>query len=196
MTVIRILLLLCCLGCTFQPSAQQLRGKVVSVADGDTFTLLTRDNKQIKIRLHGVDCPEKKQDFGARAQQFTSSMVFGKEVAVEVKKKDRYGRSTALVYLADGKMLNEELLREGYAWHYKTYDKNPAWAALEAEARKDKRGLWAAKRPVAPWTYRKNRKKKPSESKPANKKAAWLWSRLNSGWILRNTSGVYPYSLL
>jgi endonuclease YncB( thermonuclease family) len=78
----------------------------------------------MKIRLHGVYCPELKQDYGQRAKQFTSSQIFGKTVTVKSSKKDRYGRTIGTVYLANGQILNELLLQNGLAWHSKKYDSN------------------------------------------------------------------------
>jgi len=138
----------------------QLAGTVVKVSDGDTFTLLTAENRQIKIRLHGVDCPERKQDFGLAAKKFTSDRVAGKIVKVKELDKDRYGRTIGMVYLADGKILNEELLSAGLAWHYKRYDSSPKWAKLELQARSGKRGLWRQPNAIAPWEFRKMKRKK------------------------------------
>ena len=132
----------------------QLRGKVVSIADGDTFTLLTDDLKQVKIRLHGVDCPEKKAPFGAQAKEFTGKSIFGKIVTARKTSTDRYRRTVAIVYLPDGRALNEELLKAGLAWHYKKHDRNPRWAKMEVAARKDRRGLWTLPNPVPPWNFR------------------------------------------
>jgi micrococcal nuclease len=134
-------------------SAAQLTGKVVSIADGDTFTLLT-NNKQIKIRLHGIDCPEKSQDFGIVAKQFLSNSIFEKMVSVKEMDMDRYGRTIGMVTI-DNKNVNEELLKAGLAWHYKHYDQNPKWTKLENEARKEKKGLWVHPNPIPPWDYRK-----------------------------------------
>ena len=78
-------------------SAQVLKGKAVSIADGDTFTLLVNGNEQVKIRIDGIDAPEKKQDFGNRAKEYLSGMIWGKELTVTVTKKDRYGRSIGKV---------------------------------------------------------------------------------------------------
>ena len=130
-----------------------LEGKIVSIADGDTFTLLV-NKEQTKIRLHGIDCPEKSQDFGNKAKEFLSDLVFGKVVKVETKDIDRYGRTIGLVTI-DGKNVNEELLKAGLAWHYKYYDKNLAWAQLENEAKKAKKGLWTQPNPTPPWEFRK-----------------------------------------
>ena len=137
-----------------------LKGRVIKVADGDTITILSGDLKQIKVRLHGVDCPEQKQDFGSRARQFTSALVFGKTVTVKVLNKDRYGRSIGIVILPDGRNLNEELLKAGLAWHFKRYDKGREFADLELTARKKKLGIWSMKNAIAPWEFRRIRKKK------------------------------------
>ena len=131
----------------------QLVGNVVSISDGDTFTMLV-NKEQIKIRLHGVDCPEKKQDFGNVAKEYLSSNIFGKVVTVQNMNTDRYGRTIGIVTVG-GVNINEKLLEEGLAWHYKTYDKNPAWSRLEADARKNKKGLWVQPNAISPWDYRK-----------------------------------------
>jgi endonuclease YncB( thermonuclease family) len=131
----------------------QLSGKVVSVADGDTFTLLTAEKKQIRIRLHGIDCPEKKQDYGEKAKQFLADLVFQKVVTVIEMDTDRYGRTIGMVTINEANV-NKALLKAGLAWHYKQYDKNPAWAKLEQEARQAKRGLWSQPNYIAPWDFR------------------------------------------
>lgn len=138
-----------------------LKGKVISVSDGDTFTILTEGNKQIKIRLHGIDCPEKRQDFGTVAKQYTSAQVFGKVIQAKVLRKDRYKRSVAIVILPNGKILNQELLKAGMAWHYKKYDKSAEFDLLEKQARKNKTGLWKGKSPIPPWEFRKMKRKGP-----------------------------------
>jgi endonuclease YncB( thermonuclease family) len=135
----------------------QISGKVTDVYDGDSFTLLAPGNVEMKIRLHGVYCPELKQDYGQRAKQFTSSQIFGKTVTVKSSKKDRYGRTIGTVYLANGQILNELLLQNGLAWHSKKYDSNTYWAQLETNARNAKRGLWAISNPIPPWTYRSSK---------------------------------------
>lgn len=131
----------------------QLVGKVVSIADGDTFTMLV-NNEQLRIRLHGIDCPEKGQDFSNVAKEFLADYIFEKVVTVKEMDVDRYGRTIGMVTI-DGVNVNEKLLEAGLAWHYKTYDKNPAWAKLEEEARKNKKGIWAKPDPIPPWDYRK-----------------------------------------
>lgn len=131
----------------------QLVGKVISIADGDTFTMLV-NNQQIKIRLHGIDCPEKGQDFSIVAKEFLSSYVFEKVVTVQKMDIDRYGRTIGMVVI-DGVNINEKLLAVGLAWHYKTYDKNPVWSKMEDDAKKSKKGLWLHPNPIPPWEWRK-----------------------------------------
>jgi endonuclease YncB( thermonuclease family) len=133
-----------------------LTGKVIGVSDGDTITILV-DNQQIKIRLNGIDCPEKSQDFGQVAKQFTSDQCFGKTVTVITHGQDRYGRTLGEVILPDGKSLNQELVRAGLAWHYKKYSTDTTLADLEIAARNEKKGLWCQSDCVAPWEYRKHK---------------------------------------
>lgn len=137
-------------------------GNVVSVADGDTFTMLDAANQQVKVRLHGIDCPERAQDFGQVARQKLSALVFNQPVRLEVMDTDRYGRTVAIVYTQNGLCVNEELLKAGLAWHYTRYDDNEAWARMEKEARKNKTGLWSQPQPVAPWNWR-NEKRQPTK---------------------------------
>jgi micrococcal nuclease len=145
----------------FSTPAFALEGKVVGVSDGDTIAVLTPDKTQHKIRLYGIDCPEKHQDFGQKAKQFASDMVFGKEVVVEVIDKDRYGRTVGIVMIA-GKSLNEELVKSGYAWVWDLYCKRPIcdqWRLLQEQAWSDKKGLWSHPDPVAPWEFRRGKSK-------------------------------------
>jgi len=136
----------------------QLVGKVISISDGDTFTLIDSAHHKYKIRLYGIDCPEYGQDFGQVARQFTSKKVFKKMVYVKKKDVDRYGRTVGVVYiLPDSVILNEELLKAGLAWHYLYYDKNKKWTALEAEAKANEKGLWKHKGAIPPWEYRRHK---------------------------------------
>jgi len=142
-----------------QARLKSFSGKVVRAADGDTITVLKSGDERTRVRLHGVDCPERSQPFGKKAGIFTRALTVGTTVKVNVKDIDRYGRVVGRVMLSNGKNLGEELLRAGLAWHYKRYSKSKKLAALEAEARQKKRGLWGDKTSEAPWTYR--RRKKP-----------------------------------
>ncbi|WP_256010143.1 thermonuclease family protein [Desertivirga xinjiangensis] len=146
-----------------------LTGKVVSVSDGDTFTILISGNQQVKVRLHGVDCPEKNQDFGTKAKDFTSANIFAKSIKVQSKGKDRYGRTIGVAMLPNGSTLNENLLKAGFAWHYKQYDKSEKYALLEQQARIAKKGLWSHPKPQEPWEFRRSgRRKSSGKTTPAS----------------------------
>lgn len=134
--------------------AQTLTGKVISIKDGDTIEMLV-DNKPVKIRLRGIDCPEKKQPFGNNARQFTSDLCFGKIVKAEQLSKDRYKRIVAKIILPSGNLLNLQLLKAGLAWHYTKYDRSGDFASAEKEAKSQRRGIWSMKDPIAPWSWRK-----------------------------------------
>lgn len=141
-------------------SAQVLSGKVVKIADGDTFTLLVNNHDQVKVRLDGIDAPEKKQAFGNKAKQYLSSMIWGTPVTVKVLKKDRYGRSIGKVSTSRFKDVNLEMIKAGYAWHYKEYNDDKTYASAEVSARKNKKGLWQDKNPVKPQDFRKIKRQK------------------------------------
>ena len=135
------------------PFSKTFYAKVVGITDGDSITVLTKDNQQIKIRLEGIDCPEHNQDFGQKAKQATSALCFNKQVRIEKSGEDQYGRTLAFVYVGD-LCVNKELLRQGMAWHYKKYNKSPELAKLEDEARSKRIGLWSQSAPIAPWDFR------------------------------------------
>jgi endonuclease YncB( thermonuclease family) len=143
---------------TLDVSAQVLKGKVIKISDGDTITMLDSLNHQIKIRLYGIDCPEKAQDYGTVAKKFTADKCFSKVIHVEVKGKDKYRRTLGVVILPDKNELNLLLLQIGLAWHYKSFDKSKRYADAELNAQKQKRGLWANKNAIAPWEFRKEKK--------------------------------------
>lgn len=134
--------------------------KVVGVSDGDTITVLRDGHDQVKVRLYGIDAPEKAQDFGTRAKQATSDLCFGRVVDVEPVDTDRYGRTVGLVTV-DGQSVNRELLAEGMAWVYPQYCRVPActeWKAVENKARVGKVGLWSQPSPAPPWEWRNGEK--------------------------------------
>lgn len=139
--------------------ADEIRGKVVSIADGDTITVLDADKVQHKIRLQGIDAPEKKQAFGTKSKELMGEKVAGQEVVVTWTEKDRYGRVLGEVMIGT-RHINLEMVQEGMAWHYKQYSKSKELAAAEDEARMAKKGLWADKEPVPPWEFRKQEREK------------------------------------
>jgi endonuclease YncB( thermonuclease family) len=143
----------------FSLHAQTITGKVVSVADGDTITVLDSERTQHKIRLAGIDAPERKQPFGQRAREHLSSMVAGRVVSVPAKKQDRYGRTVGVV-IVEGRDANLAMVTAGLAWHYKKYEQEQAaldrqlYAEAEVKAKSARLGLWSDAAPIAPWDWR------------------------------------------
>lgn len=129
-------------------------GKVIGVKDGDTIEILI-NNSPVRIRLYGIDCPEKTQPYGTRAKEFTSQLAYGKTVTLREHGKDRYGRVIGEVILPDGRSLNEEILKAGFAWVYRSYTKDAALLGYEENARKQQLGLWKDASPLAPWEFRR-----------------------------------------
>lgn len=128
--------------------AETWTAKVIGIKDGDTIAVL-HEGKEETIRLNGIDCPEKKQAYGNRAKEVTSELVFKKIVNIEPLTKDRYGRTVANVFTEDGKNVNHEIVKQGYAWWYRKYaPKDIELAELEEEAKKAKRGLWQDENPI------------------------------------------------
>lgn len=101
-----------------------LNGKVVSIHDGDTLTLLTEQNKQVKVRLAEIDTPEFAQPFGTKSRQMLADMVFSKQISVDVTDTDRYGRKVGKIYLGDT-WVNREMVKQGGAWVYRQYNHSP-----------------------------------------------------------------------
>jgi endonuclease YncB( thermonuclease family) len=155
--------LLFCLLAALTANAGTLEGRVVGVTDGDTVTVLDSDNVQHKIRLAGIDAPEKKQDFGNRSKESLSDLVFSKLVSVETGKKDRYGREVGKI-LVNGVDANLAQVQRGFAWHYKAYmreqslDDRALYSDAEVDAKAEKLGLWRDKDPIPPWAWRKGQR--------------------------------------
>ena len=157
MKTIAALLLLLFAACA---SAETLTGRVVAVTDGDTITVLDAANVQHKVRLAGIDAPEKNQPHGQAAKQSLSDQVFDRHVSVETGKLDRYGREIGKV-LIGGVDANLEQIKRGLAWHYKRYqneqplDDRLAYTKAEEVAHGEGRGLWADQEPIPPWDWRR-----------------------------------------
>ncbi len=132
--------------------------RVVGVADGDNIIVLTASNKRIIIKLGGIDCPEIGQAFAQEALQFTSDQCLGKTVKYRIFGIDIYNRIIATVYLEDGRELNLEIIKAGFAWHYKRYSDRQDYAEAEKQARNAGIGLWADESPTPPWEWRKQKR--------------------------------------
>jgi len=163
MNTLPVALLVAALLTSVQASADALYGHVVGVTDGDTITLLDTSKTQHKIRVAGIDAPEKKQPFGQRSKESLSALAYDKDLTIEWTKKDRYGRIIGKLIDRQGRDLNLEQVRAGLAWHYKKYDKEQSpedrklYAAAEDAARGKRIGLWSDANPEAPWDYRKKK---------------------------------------
>ncbi len=136
-----------------------IQGKVVRILDGDTFEILLKDNATYKVRMADIDAPEKRQAFGQVSRQKLSTYIFGKEVKVIYEKLDRNQRIIGEVYVGQ-LLVNLAMIEAGMAWHYKKFSKNQQMAKAEAIARHNRRGLWAAPDALAPWEFRKIKRKK------------------------------------
>lgn len=167
-TIAAILLSLAAVGVVH---AETLTGRTVGVADGDTITVLDITNTQHKIRLAGIDAPEKSQPFGQRSKESLSALVFGRTVTVETDKVDRYRRKVGKVRTPEGTDANLEQVRRGLAWHYKEYEREQSeadratYAAAEDIAREQRQGLWVEAQAVAPWEFRKAQRDQRAEAR-------------------------------
>ena len=141
-------------------TAASLSGVVVGVSDGDTLTMLDTRLQQHKVRLAGIDAPEKRQPFGQRSKQSLGLLAYGRPVRIEAGKTDRYGRLIGRV-VVDGLDVNREQVRRGFAWHYVAYAREQSasdrdlYADAESSARAERRGLWSVPDPTPPWEFRK-----------------------------------------
>jgi len=157
------LLLICLL--PLLASAGTITGSVVRITDGDTLVVLDTNKIQHKIRLMGIDAPEKNQAYGMKSKDNLSDLVAGKFVVVEYDKLDRYKRVIGKVLLS-GEDVNLEQIASGMAWHYKKYQGEQSradqlrYSEIEVDARSEKRGLWHDPDPIPPWGYRKLKRPK------------------------------------
>lgn len=147
-------------------SAAQSRsfyGRVVSVSDGDTLTVLDREFREHKIRLIGIDAPEAGQDFGQASRMNLARMIFGREVLVVEMATDKYDRALANVFV-DETDVNSEQVRAGMAWFYRTFERDipppqrQLLDNLERDARAQRRGLWQYRNPTPPWEFRERKR--------------------------------------
>ena len=127
-----------------------LSGKVISIHDGDTITIL-QNKTQIKVRLFGIDAPELKQPYGKKSKQFLANLIAGEVVEVDENGKDRYKRMIGTVYL-NGADINAQMVENGYAWAYRKFSKK--YTAHESKAKSQRLGLWRDKEPIPPWEWR------------------------------------------
>jgi len=143
--------------------AENLTGKIVDVADGDTATLLTSNNNQIRIRLNCIDAPEKSQDFGQRSKRSLIDLIAGEYVRIQKHDVDRYGRTIGTIYL-NGTDINLTQVKKGLAWVYDRYCRDRTYYRAETLARESHMGLWSQPNPIEPWNYRRGERKHSTKS--------------------------------
>lgn len=154
-------------------SGEKLTGTVIGISDGDTLTILTPEKEQIKIRLAGIDAPEKTQPYGQKSKQILSDEVFDQTVEVETKELDKYGRTIGYVFLGE-KNINLKMITQGGAWAYRQYlsPQDASFIEAESQARLNKIGLWSLQEDqiLPPWEFRRRNQVQP---KPANDNASY-----------------------
>jgi endonuclease YncB( thermonuclease family) len=157
--------------------ADTLQGKVIKVADGDTVTIVDNQGQKHRIRLTGIDAPEKDQPYGNVSTQSLVELVSVKTVTIEYEKRGRYKRIVGKILVdPPGEVFcmaldcvkkvdaGLEQIKSGLAWHYKYYQMEQSeedrrlYSEAELEARTKKIGLWKDEEPMAPWVWRKRQK--------------------------------------
>ena len=167
---VRVTLLLGTATSTYAPAGETMTCRVVGIADGDTLTCLTADKKQERIRLRGIDAPERKQPYGARSTQSLSDLTFGKTATVHWNSRDRWGRIIGAIWVEPADCIGcgptldagRAQIASGMAWWFKRYAKQQpleerlSYEFEEKEARARRIGLWLDPQPIPPWDWRKS----------------------------------------
>jgi endonuclease YncB( thermonuclease family) len=133
---------------------RSIRGRVVSVDDGDTCTVLDEGGRRHHVCLYGVDAPERGQPYWSPAKESLSAKIYGKDIRFDPVEVDSEGRNCGRVYVGNHH-INVDQVREGYGWHHAEHENIREFAAAEREAREQHRGLWRDRQPVEPWKYRR-----------------------------------------
>lgn len=175
-------------------NASSFTGKVITVLDGDTIDVL-HNNKPERIRLHGIDAPEKGMPFAQAAKECVLDMAALKVVTVEVRDTDKYGRTVGEVILPDGRNLNRDIIKAGYAWWYRKYSSDASLGELEESARIARRGLWRDPKPVPPWEWRAEQRSGGTTSRAEVTRSATTIAASSTTLYHGNTrSGVFHQS--
>lgn len=144
---------------SFQLHAEVLHGKVVGVTDGDTLTVLV-NREPIKVRIAGIDAPEKGQPFGNKAKTGLSNLVFGQVVRIEKEKLDKYGRTIGKVFVDNTVDVGGSMVAYGYAWVYRKFARDQTLYDYEKTAKSKKLGIWSlpTNQQIPPWKWRKQKR--------------------------------------
>ncbi len=142
-----------------QADLKTINGEVVSIKDGDTFSIKDKRGKFYKVRLADIDAPEITQPFGRPAKRLVEDLALNKVVRINYIRADKYKRLIGKVFLPNGKILNEEVLKAGLAWHYRVkHPYSTYMEKMEYKAWKNKRGLWVQEKPIPPWEFRREKR--------------------------------------
>ena len=144
---------------SFIGSDEKLSGKIIKIIDGDTYDILLNGKETVRVRMEGIDAPERGMPFYRVSKNYLAELCSEKYVTLKITGKDSYKRLLAFSYLEDGRELSHKMIEAGLAWHYKKYNSDADLANLEIEARKLKRGLWIDKYPMPPWVNKKLHRK-------------------------------------
>jgi endonuclease YncB( thermonuclease family) len=147
-------LLLVLITFTFSRAEEILKGKVISVIDGNTFELVAEDNETYKIMLFGIDSPELEQEYGDKAKQLLEKLLLNKTITARIQGKDRKGIRLGITEAEGATDARIELLEAGLAW---TAERNPIeeLEAIREKAKEKGKGLWKANEPTPPWIFRR-----------------------------------------
>ena len=154
-----LLFLSCTTDTTSLPKGNSISGKVVKIIDGDTFDVLKDDHTTIRVRMFGIDCPERRQDYYQVCKDALAEYIFGKNIELVSHGRDVYHRTLAVVFYQK-ENINLKMIQNGFAWHFKRYSSDPVMTAAENKARNAKIGLWKMDNAIAPWDYRRENRKR------------------------------------
>lgn len=158
-----LILLLFCIHASLivspDPMPQNRSGRVVKIVDGDTYDILI-NGEQLRIRMDGIDAPERGQPYSKISKEYLGRLCDGETIRLEIKSKDRFGRTVAKSWVSGNRELGAEMIRAGMAWHFKKYSDDIRLGVLEQQARREHVGLWSDPNPIAPWDYRKMKRAK------------------------------------
>lgn len=163
MEIAKFLIFSCCViflaGCPELKNSVQKPVSVVSclvtgVSDGDTIKCTEPTKQTITVRLANIDAPEKKQDFGQASKKVLSTLIYNKQVKINIQSQDKYGRYIGEVF-HNGQNINKVMVNSGYAWAYTEYLSDKSYVSLENQARQAKLGLWVMPNPLYPSLFRK-----------------------------------------
>ena len=138
----------------------KLKGRVISVFDGDTITVITENKQIMHINLLGIDAPEIKQAYGFLSKQFLINLIAGRQIEIQSVGTDAHGINLATIYFHH-KNINIKMIEHGYAWVYRIDGKptDPNMCKYEQKAKNQSIGLWTQEKPIPPWIFRQKNSK-------------------------------------